>query len=123
MLNISLWIAQAFAALFIALAGGAKLVVPREELATKMDWAASWPRGRIKLLGLAEVAGAVGLIAPQATGVAPVLTPIAAVCLAVLMAGAVRTHQRLGEGFVPAALIGALCCAIAAGRLVLGAHA
>jgi len=116
MLNTSLWIAQAFVALFLALAGGAKLVVPREELATKMDWAASWPRGQIKLLGVAEVAGAVGLIAPQATGIAPVLTPIAAACLAVLMAGAVRTHQRLGEGFVPAALIGALCCAIAAGR-------
>jgi len=65
----------------------------------------------------------VGLVAPQATGIAPALTPIAAACLAVLMVGAVRTHQRLGEGFAPAALVGALCCAIAAGRVVLAGHA
>jgi len=83
-----------------------------------MHWAASWPSGRIKLLGLAELAGAVGLVAPVATGVAPVLTPIAALCLAVLMTGAVRTHQRLREPVVPPLVIGFLCVAVAAGRLL-----
>ena len=77
---------------------------------------------RIRLLGLAEMAGAVGLVAPQATGIAPLLTPLAALCLAALMAGAVRTHRGLREGFAPAAIVGALCVGIAAGRLVLGAQ-
>jgi hypothetical protein len=116
MLSTVVWVAQGFVALVMTLAGMAKLVVPREQLAKRMHWAAKWPRGRIKLLGLAEVAGAVGLIVPMATGIAPVLTPIAALCVAVLMAGAVRTHQQLGEKVTPALVIGALCVAIAAVR-------
>ena len=35
----------------------------------------------------------------------PVLTPIAAVCLAVLMLGAVQTHRRVHESFVPALVL------------------
>lgn len=123
MLNTLLWIAQGFVAVVVALAGLVKLTVPREQLAKKMHWAAAWPRSRIKLLGLAEVAGAAGLIAPQATGIAPLLTPLAAVCLAVLMGGAVGTHRKTGEGFAPAAIVGMLCIGIAAGRLLLGVRA
>jgi hypothetical protein len=123
MLNASLWIAQGFVALVLALAGTMKVVVAREALAKRMHWAAAWPRWRVRLLGLAEVAGAVGLVAPQATGIAPVLTPVAASCVAVLMVGASRTHQRLGEGVLPAVVIGGLCLGIAAGRLLLGAPA
>jgi DoxX-like protein len=123
LLNVSLWIAQALVAAVIALTGAAKLALPRENLAHRMHWAAAWPRWGIKLLGLAEVAGAVGLVAPRATGIAPALTPIAALCVAALMAGAVRTHRRLGEEFLPAVIVGALCLGIAAGRLLLGAQA
>ena len=119
MLNTLLWIAQVFVAVVVALTGIIKMVVPKEKLAKKMHWAASWPEARVKLLGLAEVAGAVGLIVPTATGILPVLTAVAALCVGVLMAGAVRTHQRLGEGFAPAAVIGLLCAGIAAGRLLV----
>lgn len=116
MMNIALWIAQGFVALVVALTGTLKVVATREQLSEKMHWAASWPRERIKLLGLAEVAGALGLVLPTATGIALILTPIAAICVAVLMGGAVRTHQRLGESFVPALVIGVLCLVIAVGR-------
>jgi hypothetical protein len=51
------------------------------------------------MIGAAEVAGAFGLVVPAATGIVPVLTPIAAGALAVLMAGATVTHVRLGEPF------------------------
>ena len=96
--------------------GTLKLAVPRERLARKTHWAGSWPRWRIKLLGAAELAGAAGLVLPVALGIAPLLTPIAAVCLALLMLGAIHIHQRLGESFVPAAVVAALSVAIAAGR-------
>jgi len=36
---------------------------------------------------------------------------------------AVRTHRRLGEGFLPAVVVGALCLGIAGGRLFLGTKA
>jgi hypothetical protein len=113
-----LWIAQALVALLVTLAGGVKLFSTREQLAVRMHWAASWPRERIKLLGFAEVAGGAGLVLPLGLGIAPYLTPIAALCLAVLMGGAVHTHLRLHERFVPAAAILILCLGIAAGRFV-----
>ena len=77
----ALWVAQGFAALVLLFTGALKVVTPKEKLAEKMHWAAAWPAGRIKLLGLAEVAGALGLVLPAALRIAPVLTPIAAVCL------------------------------------------
>jgi hypothetical protein len=120
MVNVALWIAQGLVALVVGVAGTVKLLVPKEKLEERMHWASSWPRSRIKLLGLAEVAGSVGLIVPPATGVAPFLAPVAALCLAVLMAGAIRTHLRLGEGATPAVVIGVLSLGVAAGRLLVG---
>jgi len=117
--NTALWIAQGLVALVVVLAGAMKLAVPREKLEKKMHWAAEWPRWRIKLLGLAELVGAVGLIVPAATGIAPVLTPIAALCLAVLMTGAIATHRRLHEGFAPAVVVALVCVGIAAGHFAL----
>jgi uncharacterized membrane protein len=117
-MTTALWTAQVLVALVLTVTGTAKIVLARERLARKMRWAAAWPRWRIKLLGLAEVAGAAGLMLPTTTGIAPVLTPIAALCVAVLMAGAVRTHRRLSEGFAPAVVLGLVCLVIAVGRLL-----
>jgi DoxX-like protein len=116
MLNSALFIAQGLLAGVFTLTGGAKLLLPRETLEKRMHWAASWPRWRIKLLGLAEALGAIGLVVPGAIGIASALTPVAALCLAVLMAGAVATHRRLGERFLPAVIVGALCLLVGVGR-------
>jgi uncharacterized membrane protein YphA (DoxX/SURF4 family) len=112
-----LWIARILVAVVFTATGMTKLISTREKLAPKVHWVATWPRGGIKLLGVAEVAGALGLVLPAATGIAPFLTPIAAVCLGVLMAGAIRTHRQLGEGFLPAATVGVFCLVIAVGSL------
>ena len=101
----------------MALSGTAKRVVPRETLARRMHWAATGLRWRIKLLATAEITGAVGLIVPLATGIAPGLASVAALCLAVLMVGAARTHQGLGENLGPPVVIGRLCVLTAIGRL------
>lgn len=117
----TLWIVQLVVALLFTLTGALKVVVERDRLAPHMRWAASWPAWRVKLLGLAELAGAAGLVLPRLAGVAPLLTPLAAACLALLMAGAVHTHRRLGEGFGPALVAGVSCVAIAVGRLLVTA--
>jgi hypothetical protein len=70
-----------------------------------MGWVHSIPEAQIKLLGVAEVLGAIGLVAPMAAGIAPFLTRAAAVCLATLMGGAVATHMIRRE---PAAVATAL---------------
>jgi len=97
-------------------AGGLKLITPRMKLAEKFKWAATWSDANVKLLGLAEVLGAVGLIVPWLTGMAAVLTPVAAVALTVIMVGAVKTHADRKEPIVPPAVLGALCVFIALGR-------
>ena len=120
-MNTALWVLQGFAALVFLLTGSLKIFVPKEKLAEKMHWAATWPPGRIKLLGLAEVAGALGLVLPDALHIAPWLTPIAALCLAVLLLFAIQTHRRFHENFAPALVLMLMCVAIAVGRFRIGA--
>jgi hypothetical protein len=115
-MQVALWIASGLLALAMFAAGGMKLAVPRTKLMEKMHWARTWRDGSVKLLGLAEVLGAVGLIVPQVTGIAPILTPIAGVCLAVLMLGAVKTHADLEEPVVAPGILALLGTFVALGR-------
>ena len=120
-MNIALWILQGLLAFAIFGAGGFKLATPHGTLTEKMKWAATWPPARVKLLGLAELLGAVGVVAPWATGILPVLTPVAALCLLVLMLGAVKTHLDFKEPFVAPAVLAVIALVIALGRFgVLG---
>jgi uncharacterized membrane protein YphA (DoxX/SURF4 family) len=96
-MNVILWILQGVAALLFLMAGGMKLTQPIDKLAGRMQWVKSFSPTQVRLIGTAEVAGALGLILPGVTGILPLLTPIAAACLVVLMLGAVSTHLRLHE--------------------------
>lgn len=115
-MSLALWVAQGVVAFAMLAAGGLKLITPRVKLAEKFKWAASWTDTNVKLLGLAEVFGAAGLIVPSLTGFLPVLTPVAAVCLLVLMAGAVKTHLDLKEPPFAPAVLALLCLFVALGR-------
>lgn len=116
-MDTALWITSGLLAFVTVLAGGAKLAIPRTTLVPKMKWAASWSDGRFRLLGLAEVLGGVGVIVPHATGIAPILTPIACGALVVLMAGAAKTHLDLRESPAPAVVVGALGVFVLLGRV------
>ena len=70
----------------------------------------------MKLIGAGQVMGAVGLVLPWATGILPVLTPVAAACLTALMGGAVLTHVKRKELPFPAAILCALALFLALGR-------
>ena len=63
----------------------------------RMGWVSDFSNEQVKAIGGAELAGAVGLIAPAATAVVPVLTPVAAGALGLLMSGAAYTHVRRNE--------------------------
>jgi hypothetical protein len=116
-MQLALWIASGLLALAMLAAGTVKAVTPRTRLMERMKWAATWTDGDVKLLGLAEVLGATGLIVPWVTHIVPILTPIAAVCLLVLMLGAIKTHVDLEEPVVPPAILAALALFVAVGRL------
>ncbi len=118
-MNVVLWIlAGVLAAAFLA-AGGMKLATPRKQLAEKMAWAGDATDGQVKAIGGIEVLGAIGLILLAAVDIAPVLVPLAAVGLALTMAGAVVVHLRRGEGVpaaAPAIVLGILSLVVAWGR-------
>lgn len=115
-MNIALWIiAAVLAAAFLA-AGAMKLTTPRAKLQQNMGWVEGATDGQVKLIGLAEVLGAIGLILPAALDIAPVLVPIAAAALAITMAGAVVVHVRRGDpaaNVAPALVLGALSVLVA----------
>lgn len=96
-MNILLWIlAGVLAALFLA-AGTMKLSRPKDALASSMGWVESFSAGTVKLIGALEVLAALGLVLPAVTGIAPVLVPLAATGLVLVMAGAIVVHLRRGE--------------------------
>lgn len=51
----------------------------------------------IRLIGIAEIAGAVGVILPWWLGIARVLTPVTAVCFAFIMISAAPIHYKRKE--------------------------
>lgn len=115
-MGIALWIASGLLAFATVAAGAFKLVTPRTKLMEKMRWAKTWTDGQVKLLGLAEVLGGVGVVVPYATGILPVLTPIAAACLVVLMLGAAKTHLDLEESPAAPAILAVSGVFVALGR-------
>jgi hypothetical protein len=107
-MNTALWVVQGLLAAMFLLAGGFKLFTPLKSLEKKMLWVQMFPAWAPKAVGLAEILGAAGLVLPWYLGIAPVLTPIAALCLSLLMDGAVITHLKLKESPLPALIPGAL---------------
>jgi VIT1/CCC1 family predicted Fe2+/Mn2+ transporter len=119
-MDTAVWIVQILVALAFALSGIGKLTQPREKLLARMAWVEDFSANQIRLIGLAEALGAVGIILPAVTGILPILTPIAAVGLVLVMLGAVGTHLRRGETPVIAVnvVLAALAAFVAYGRFI-----
>lgn len=117
-LHVTLWILQIVLALAFATAGLMKLARPIEALTGVMAWVTAVPPVMVRFIGLSELAGAIGLVLPAATGVQPRLTPLAALGLAVVMAVAFGFHASRGEyGALPINLaLGGLAAVVAWGR-------
>jgi uncharacterized membrane protein YphA (DoxX/SURF4 family) len=92
-----LWIVQILLAIVFFMAGAAKVMQPRQKLATQMDWVEDFSDGQVKTIGLLEISGALGLILPGLAGLLPMLTPLAAVGLALTMVGAFITSLKHNE--------------------------
>jgi hypothetical protein len=111
--NRALWVVQGLLAALFLFAGGMKLITPVEALAMS-----PFSGEFIRFIGVCEVLGALGLILPCALRIFPVLTPLAAAGLVVIMAGATATMLVLGGGLLaaPTVLLGLLAVVVAYGR-------
>jgi uncharacterized membrane protein YphA (DoxX/SURF4 family) len=97
-METALLTAQLLLAAIFVTTGLTKLSQPRAKLAAgPMGWAADVTDVEFRTVGLLEVLGALGLVLPRAFGIAQLLTPLAAVGLALTMIGAITTHVRMGE--------------------------
>jgi hypothetical protein len=99
-LNRALWIVAGLLAVEL-LFSSAKVVVPEEKLATTggaaTKWVGDFSQRALRVIGVLEFLGAVGLILPAALGIAPVLVPLAAMGAVMLFIGAVIMRLRRGE--------------------------
>jgi uncharacterized membrane protein YphA (DoxX/SURF4 family) len=96
-MNVVLWILAGLLAAFFLAAGLTKLSQPKEKLLANMKWTEDFSAGMVKFIGAAEVLGAIGLILPAVLDIAPILVPLAATGLAIIMIGAIITHARRKE--------------------------
>jgi putative oxidoreductase len=120
-MNIALWVVQGLLAMVFLMSGSMKAFTPLATMRKKMAWANDFPAAFVRLIGVAELLGAIGLIAPAVTGIQSWLTVAAAVGLVVVMVSASvfhtarREYQRIG---IPLVLLGLSVCVVL-GRGVL----
>ena len=107
-MNVALWIVQGLLAALFLLAGGAKLVMSADQMAGPV----ALPVWFLRFIGVAEVLGALGLVLPGLLRVRPVLTPLAAAGLVIIMIGA--TVVMWAGGMVAVALMNLVVALLAA---------
>jgi hypothetical protein len=99
-LRIGLWIAQALIFFVFASAGLVKLLTPIPQLAAMMPWAGQYPEAFVRIIGLIDLAGGIGILLPALTRIWPRLTVLAALGCAVLQVFAIVFHVSRGEAAV-----------------------
>lgn len=124
-MTYALWVVQVLLALLFLFAGGTKLVLPPDVLASMgSPNQIPLPGWFVRFVGVAEVLGALGLILPGLLRVKPGLTPLAAACLIFLMIGATALTMAadgIAAGVVPL-VVGLLAAFVAYGRWRLAPH-
>lgn len=98
-MNLALWIVTGLLAVAFLLAGIGKLVLTKEKLATFPGggWVEDFSPRALKAIGALEVLAAVGLVLPAVFDIVPILVPLAALGLVLIMLGAVFTRLRRHE--------------------------
>lgn len=99
-MNLALWIVAGLLAVAYFFGGALKLLMRKEKIVAtgpSARWVEDFSAGSVKAIGGLEALAAVGLILPAVLGIAPVLVPLAALGLVVLMAGAAVTRFRRRE--------------------------
>ena len=111
---VFLWIVQGVLAALFLFSGAMKLITPAQTLAQQAHMSGMF----LKLIGVFEVLGALGLVLPGIARIRPELTPVAAAGLVIIMIGAVVVTIRQNGGPLVAipAITGVLCAVVAWGR-------
>ena len=115
--NILLWVLQWLFGIYFVVVGVLHFIVP-EGLPAQMEWMYELSDTMHIIVGIAEIAGGLGLILPSVTRIRPELTVYAALGLLLVMVGAIIYHASRGEGesIATNVVIAAVMAFIAYGR-------
>jgi hypothetical protein len=112
--NRALWTAQVLSALLFAFAGASKFLMSPEQL---QQGPVALPVGFIQLIGICEIAGALGLVLPGLFRIRTQLTALAASGLAIIMIGATAISAVASvAGAMFPLVVGVIVLFIAIGR-------
>lgn len=92
-INLATWTVQGLLAALFLFAGAMKLILPIAAMTKQMPL----PGAFLRVLGVLEIAGALGLILPSLLRIRPYLTPIAAAGLVIIMSGATSISMAGGK--------------------------
>ena len=88
---------QILLGLLFAYTGFTKIFNGKVAFSNSNGWEKDYKVSTLKFFGVLELLGAIGLVAPYLTNILPILTPVAATALAMVMAGAILAHIRREE--------------------------
>jgi uncharacterized membrane protein YphA (DoxX/SURF4 family) len=111
------WIVAVLLAVLYLYSGALKITRSKEQLRPMMAWVDPTPLWMVRTIGILEVIGALGLILPPLTGIAPALAFAAAIGFALIQVGALALHLSRGEVKVIGLNIGLLALAVVAAWL------
>jgi hypothetical protein len=117
--NVGLWVAQGLLVAVFGFSAAVKGTQPKQRvLQLGMTGVVNVPIPLMRFTALCEVFGVIGLVLPYATGIAPILTPAAAIGLGMIMIAAAVIHLRLNEPRTAGGnvILLALCVLVAIGR-------
>jgi uncharacterized membrane protein len=117
-MNTALWVAQGLLSLAFAAAGTMKVFAyEKYRVMADKNGPSGITRRLASFIGIAELAGALGVVLPMAAGVALWLSAWAAIGLAAIMLLAIGYHLRRREPPTAPAILLALAVFVAFGRL------
>lgn len=120
-MTAAVWVVTWVLASAFLIAGTAKTLAPRDVLAERgLRWTRAVHPLVVKFIGVCEALGAIGLVVPLLTGIAPILAPLAAIGLCCIQACAIVFHVRRAEwsGLPVNAALFCLCAFVAVCRLL-----
>ena len=98
-MNTAVTVLQVILAFLFTVGGVLKLAVPYAKYSNipGVSWAKEFKPEHVRLLGLLELCGGIGLAVPLFLPALIMLIPLAAVGMALYMSGAMATHLRRSE--------------------------
>ncbi len=121
-MNTTIWIIQSLIAATFMYSGIQKSLYSEQKLvASGQTGVEGLSPGLIRFIGISEIFGSIGLIIPMMLNTVPVLTPISAFCLGVIMIPAAVIHNKRHEpkNVITNCILFLMCAFIVYGRISL----